>query len=72
MNLTSNTEWNCDYTGYFNGKPMRISESIDIYLPRKDFSHKSTIKLVESDDFRVLSDAGFNVHGFVEEIKDEQ
>lgn len=59
MNLTSNTSWNTDYTGYFNGKPCRVFEETHITLP---FGDMNTREMVESEEYQMLTRAGVEVH----------
>ena len=61
MNITdtSNQEWNIDPTGFFNGIPCQVIESIDVILDRQG---KTTREFVESEEFQMLERAGIEVH----------
>lgn len=60
MNVTAtNTDFNTDYTGYFNGKPCRVIEECHVILDKGD---KTTREFVESEEFQILENAGFEVH----------
>ena len=60
MNTTeSSTLANYTYTGFFDGKPCEVWEGKDIRL---SFGKMTTREMVESEEFKVLERAGFEVH----------
>jgi len=59
MNITTNRDFNIDYTGYFNGKPCRVLWGEGIVLP---FGDMNTREMFKSEDFQMLEKAGFDVH----------
>lgn len=59
MDITTNTKGNTDYTGHFMGRRCRILEGYDAIL---SFGDMNTDEMIESPEFRILENAGFEVH----------
>jgi len=66
MNVTpTGIRWDYSDTAHFNGIPCRVIEGVDIVLDKQG---RATAEFVESEEFRMLENAGIEVHGVGEQV----